>query len=338
MISVVVPAYNAERVLGKCLAALGEQSRAPHEVIVVDDGSTDGTAELARSYGVRVLCQANAGPSAARNAGARAAQGDLLLFTDADCVPAPDWVERMTAAFVDPLVAGVKGVYRTSQEAWVARFVQIEHEDKYDRMRRSPFIDFIDTYAAAYRREVFLSLGGFDESLGGCEDQEFSFRLAERGHRLVLAPDAIVSHRHTDNVFWYARRKWAIGYWKARVTRRHPSKLVQDSRTPQVLKVQMGLVGVGGALLAVGVLLRRARLARWGLNGWAAFGLTTLPFVRKAWPKDQAVALLAPLVLFVRAGALGVGFVLGNLRLLGAPYLRRLGLESRLLRIERSIR
>jgi cellulose synthase/poly-beta-1,6-N-acetylglucosamine synthase-like glycosyltransferase len=338
MISVVVPAYNAKGVLGECLEALGAQSRPPDEVIVVDDGSTDGTDELALGYGVRVLRQANAGPSAARNAGARAAQGDLLLFTDADCVPTPDWVEHMVAPLADSAITGVKGVYRTAQQAWMARFVQIEHEDKYDRMRRSRFIDFVDTYAAGYRRDVFLSAGGFDESLGGCEDQELSFRLAGRGHRFVLAPKAVVYHRHSDNVFWYARRKWAIGYWKAKVTRRHPSKLVQDSRTPQVLKVQMGLVGVGSALLALGTGLRRARLARWGLGCGVVFELTTLPFVRKAWPKDRTVALLAPLLLFVRAGALGAGFVLGNLRLLGSPYLNKLGLEARLLRVERSIR
>jgi glycosyltransferase involved in cell wall biosynthesis len=338
MISVIVPAFNAKAVLGVCLEALGSQTVPPDEVIVVDDGSTDGTAELAQGYGVRLVRQANSGPSAARNAGARAAQGDLLLFTDADCIPAPDWVRRMTVPLADPSIAGVKGVYRTAQQARMARFVQLEHEDKYDIMMRSQFIDFIDTYAAAYRRDVFLSAGGFDESLGGCEDQELSFRLAEGGHRFVLAPDALVYHRHTDNISWYARRKWAIGYWKARVTQRHPSKLVRDSRTPQVIKAQMGLVGVGGGLVALGAVLRRARLARWGLGCWAAFGLTTLPFVRKAWPKNQAVALLSPLFLFIRAGALGAGFVLGNLRLLSAPYLEKLGLESRLLRVERSIR
>jgi GT2 family glycosyltransferase len=335
-ISVIIPAYNAEATLGRCLAALSDQTRSPDEIIVVDDGSTDGTADVASRYAVRVIDQANAGPAAARNAGAQAARGDLLLFTDADCAPAPDWVERMAAAFADPTVVGAKGVYRTTQVEPVARFVQIEYEDKYDRMRGQERVDFIDTYSAGYRRDLFLQAGGFDTTFptASVEDQEFSFRLAQAGHRLVFVPDARVTHIHDRTLAEYARRKFWIGYWKALVTRRYPSKLVHDSHTPQVLKVQMGLAGAGGALLALGAALRlrrsfgslrraqssraqpsrRARLARWGLHCWAAFGLTTLPFVRKAWPKDQAVALSAPLLLFVRAWMLGVGFVLGNLR------------------------
>jgi len=313
-ISVIIPAHNAKATLGLCLDALNKQTRPADEIIVVDDGSTDGTAELAHCYRVRVIRQANAGPAAARNAGAWASQGELLLFTDADCAPAPNWVERIVAPFANPTVAGAKGVYKTSQAAWVARFVQLEYEKKYERMRGQERIDFVDTYSAAYRREVFLSAGGFDESFRYLEDQELSFRLAGRGHRLVFAPDAVVYHRHADSLGWYARKKFTIGYWKAQVTRRHPSKLARDSHTPQVLKVQMGLAGAGGILLASGAALRRARPTRWGLACWVALGLTTLPFVRQAWSNDRAVALLAPLLLFVRAWALGVGFLLGSLR------------------------
>jgi glycosyltransferase involved in cell wall biosynthesis len=315
-ISVIVPAYNAEAILGHCLRALQAQTMPPAEIIVVDDGSSDATAEIASGLGVRVIRQANAGPAAARNAGARAARGDVLLFTDADCAPAPDWVQRMAAPFADPTVAGAKGVYLTAQSEPVARFVQLEYQDKYDRMRGQERIDFIDTYSAAYRRDVFLESGGFDAAFptASVEDQEFSFRLARAGHRLVFAPDACVAHLHDRTLGEYARRKFWIGYWKAQVTRRYPDKLIRDSHTPQVLKAQIGLAAAGGVSLALSILTGRVRFVRWAARLWAIFGLTTFPFVHKAWRQDRTAALLAPGLLFVRAWALGMGFLLGNLR------------------------
>jgi cellulose synthase/poly-beta-1,6-N-acetylglucosamine synthase-like glycosyltransferase len=329
LISVIVPAFNARETLGPCLRALHAQTHPADEIIVVDDGSTDGTAELARRYDVHVIRQANAGPAAARNAGARTASGDLLLFTDADCVPCPDWIARMVNPFADDSVAGAKGVYRSTQTELVSRFVQIEYEDRYDRMSKQDSIDFVDTYSAAYRRELFLESGGFDTTFptASVEDQEFSFRLAEAGHRLVFVPDACVTHTHDRTVTEYIRRKFWIGYWKARVTRRYPSKLVRDSHTPQTLKVQLGLAATGSAFLGLGTILRRSQWARWGLGCWAAFGLSTLPFVQKAWSKDQTVALGSPLLLFVRAWALGAGFFWGNLR--GSKAVDRVGQKRR---------
>jgi len=317
MISVIIPAYNAASTIGHCLEALSAQTCPPDEVIVVDDGSTDGTAQVAKSFGVRVISQPNAGPAAARNRGATAAHGDILLFTDADCIPAPDWVERMVTAFADPGVAGAKGAYLTRQREPVARFVQIEYEDRYDHMRGQPAIDFVDTYSAAYRRDVFVEAGGFDATFptASVEDQEFSFRLAARGHRLVFVPQARVVHIHDRTVGEYARRKFWIGYWKARVMRTHPSKLVHDSHTPQVLKLQMGLAGLGALLIVAGLL--DGRLTLWGLAAWGGLLLSGVPFLVKVWRRDRAVIVVAPLLLFVRAWALGLGFLLGSIRWLG---------------------
>ena len=318
MISVVIPTYNAERTIDSCLDALLQQSveRDCYEIIVVDDGSTDATPAIVASYpSVRLIRQANAGPAVARNRGAQEARGEILLFTDADCVPALDWIERMTAPFQrSEEIVGVKGTYLLRQRALVARFVQLEYEDKYHRMAKYEHIDFIDTYSAGYRRDVFLANGGFDTSFptASVEDQEFSFRLARQGYKMVFVPDAHVYHLgHADTLTKYLRKKFKIGYWKVLVHKRHPGKMLADSHTPQVLKVQLLLAAALAILPVSGVVWHPLWWGAWAVG--CGFVLTTLPFVWRALRKDATVALLAPALLFLRAWALGMGFAIGLL-------------------------
>jgi glycosyltransferase involved in cell wall biosynthesis len=156
-ISVVIPAFNAEATLAGCLQSLAAQ-REPHppfEIIVVDDGSDDGTARIAESFGVRLLRTPHRGAAYARNCGVTHSQGDILLFTDADCEPAPDWMQALSRPFEDPAVAGARGVYRSTQTSLVARFVQYEYWNKYRGLRSGQRIDFVDTYSAGYRKSIF---------------------------------------------------------------------------------------------------------------------------------------------------------------------------------------
>ena len=272
-----------------------------------------------------MIVQPNSGAAAARNAGAEVARGALLLFTDADCAPVADWVAALVAPFTDVRVAGAKGTYLTGQRAVVARFTQLEYEDRYDRMIGAETIDFIDTYSAAYRRDIFLANGGFDTTFlaASVEDQEFSFRLAEKGYRLVFVPPAKVFHRHNNTLSAYTRRKFFIGYWKVLVMRRHPGRAVKDSHTPQALKLQMGLAAVTAAALLVSAW---ASLAGWrvstpalavGLLAALVFGLTAIPFLMKVWHRDRSMTLPAVGLLWVRAFALGAGFALGLIRFRG---------------------
>jgi lipopolysaccharide/colanic/teichoic acid biosynthesis glycosyltransferase/GT2 family glycosyltransferase len=317
--SVIVPAYQAAGTIGLCLDALERQTvaRNQYEIIVVDDGSPDGTAEIARRAGACVVTQPNGGAAAARNSGAKVAQGELLLFTDSDCAPVPGWMAALIAAFDDPRVAGAKGTYLTRQRAIVPRFTQLEYEDRYDRMLGRETIDFIDTYSAAYRPDVFWQNGGFDTSVRYTEDQEFSFRLAEKGYRLVFVPEAQVYHRHNATLRAYIRRKFFIGRWKVLVTRQHPGRLVKDSHTPEALKAQLGLAAgvlVGLAAMLVGSIVT-------GGLWWpglavvlaltAAFLLTAAPFLTKIARRDGALLLPAAGLVGVRALALGTGFASG---------------------------
>lgn len=315
MISVIVPAYNAAGMIADCLTALQAQTvaRADYEIIVVDDGSTDETAVKAQQPGIHLLrCPQNRGAAAARNQGIQAAQGDIICFTDADCVPQPDWIEAVTRPLREnEAMTAVKGTYISHQPQLIARFVQLEYEDKYDGMAGLAEIDFVDTYACAYRRQALWDAGGFDETIAYVEDQELSFRLAAQGCLMVFQPTAVVAHRHSATLRHYARKKFWIGCWKARFIRRYPGRALKDSHTPQILKVQMGLAGL--------MLLTAVAVWLFPFSGWLftaaalLFLLSTFPFCRKAWPKDHAVALAAPFLLLVRALALGFGFAWGTL-------------------------
>ena len=316
--SVIVPVYDGGTTIDRCLDALARQTLPPqrYEVVVVDDGSTDNTRDRAKSHrGVRLLAQVHSGPAAARNLGVEHACGEIVLFTDADCEPLPSWMERLVAPFADPQVVGAKGVYLTRQSELVARFVQAEYEEKYDRMAAQERIDFVDTYAAAYRRDVFVANGGFDVafSKASVEDQELSFRLARQGLKMVFVPEAVVYHwGHARDLAAYIQKKLRIGYWKVTVHRRHPDKLWRDSHTPQTLRVQIVLVGLGVLGLLGGLV--------WHPAFWAAvvagvlFLLTTLRFAARVWRDDRPVAIASPGLLFVRAAALGLGFACGLLR------------------------
>jgi glycosyltransferase involved in cell wall biosynthesis len=317
-VSVVVPAYNAEETVGACLRALlAQDAGEPYEVILVDDGSSDRTAEVAGGFGprVRVVRQANRGAAAARNTGVAAARGEIVLFTDADCEPAPGWAWALIRA-IRSGADGAKGTYRTRQRALAARFVQAEYESKYRRMARMRRIDFVDTYSAAYRRDLFVRSGGFDEGIRNVEDQELSFRLAEAGANLRFAPGAVVYHRHAATLRAYARKKYLIGYWKVAVLARHPGRAVTDSHTPQSQKAQMALFALAGGSLALSVVSGRMRRAAGavGLASAAAFVASTLPFAARLASRDPALAVVTPVMMLVRAAALSAGMAAGLAR------------------------
>jgi cellulose synthase/poly-beta-1,6-N-acetylglucosamine synthase-like glycosyltransferase len=311
-ISIIVPARDASRTIGSCVEALLGQSGCTmaFEVLVVDDGSQDDTAALARQAGAEVVGLSPSGPAAARNRGVEVARGDLLVFTDADCVPDAAWLSRMVAPFDDPDVSATKGTYRTDQRALTARFVQREYESRYRRMSRQNSIDFVDTYAAAFRRAQFFRAGGYDESFpnASVEDQEFSFRYSRIGGRIVFVDDAVVRHLHADTLWKYFRKKVKIAFWKMRVLRRHPDKIISDSHTPVNVKVEMGAaMAMLLALPLVGTFV--GQLAFVAMLGIIL--LSSAPLVLAMARVDGTLGAVAPFYCFVRASALGIGCIAG---------------------------
>jgi GT2 family glycosyltransferase len=206
-VSVVIPTYDRKSQLRRTLEGLAAQTdvNAEFEVIVVSDGSTDGTddylASPAPPLPVLALRQANAGPAAARNRGVEAARGDLVLFVDDDVVPAPDLVAthlRRHASPDDDLV--VIGPMCTPPDQQLSPWVQWEQDmlyKQYDAMNNGEYEatarQFYTGNASVARRHL-REAGGFDPSFRRAEDVELAYRLADRGLKFAFDPDAVVFH------------------------------------------------------------------------------------------------------------------------------------------------
>jgi len=313
--SVIVPAYNAVSTLDGCLNALLNQSisKERYEVIVVDDGSTDRTADQVKNYPVRYLYQKNRGPATARNAGVKEAIGHIVLFTDSDCVPDARWIREMVRPFDDKEVAAVKGAYRTRQKSLTARFSQMEFEERFAMLKKAGIIDMVDTYSAGFRKEIFLKMGGFDISFPAAnnEDTEFSYRMSKLGYRMVFNPDAIVYHlNHPDTIRRYARLKFWRGYWRMVVYKRFPDKMLKDTYTPQTLKLQILFLFLVFACLPFTVLFRPLGLYALFFSA-ILLSVFLLPFTLFAFKKDPFIGAAAPFFLLVRAASLGLGMLRG---------------------------
>ena len=316
--SIIVPTYNAEGTIETCLSAFKNQSipKEDYEVIVVDDGSTDGTADIVKRYPVKYIRQENKGPAAARNNGANHAVGDIILFSDSDCVPDANWVNEMVKPFEDAKVTAVKGAYRNKQKSIVARFAQIEFEERFEMLKKSESIDMVDTYSAGFRKDIFLKMGGFDTSfpVANNEDTELSYRMSRLGLKMVFNPDAIVYHlNHPDSVKRYARLKFWRGYWRMVVYKRFPDKILKDTYTPQTLKLQtLALFGIICSLPAA------ALSPAWGgyfsISAALFFLILSMPFMLLAFKKEPVIALLSPAFLLLRAASIGSGALWGALK------------------------
>jgi glycosyltransferase involved in cell wall biosynthesis len=304
-VSVIVPTYNSQATIKSCLDSLSNQKfEGEYEIIVVDDASTDATASAVSDYPVELLKQDHMGPAAARNLGAKNAGGEILLFTDADCTPEVDWIEKMCTPFEDEQVVGVQGAYKTRQKELVARFVQYEIEERYEIMSKEAQIDFIGSYSAAYRKNVFLGVGGFDTDfpIASGEDTDLSYRLSSTGHKMVFAPDAIVYHEHPTGIVNYLKMKFYRAYWRVNLYRKTPQKTLKDTYTPQVLKLQIALF----YLFVISLFSIIAALL---------FALTTLPLAWQVFRKDKLVGILTPIFVALRTAAFGAGLIYGLLAL-----------------------
>jgi hypothetical protein len=285
-LSVVVPARNAAATLAQCLCAIRNAtavSGVDAELIVSDNGSSDETISIARLHGARVIKVLDAPVAAVRNRGALQALAPLVGFVDADHEVSLGWIESALAALAEPGVAAAGAEYRAPSPAtWVQR--------TYDALRRrSPRrcdVSWLPSGNLVVRRDAFLAVGGFDESLETCEDVDLCRRLLSGGHRVVADP-ALASVHHGDPATLAAVFRGEV--WRGRDNLRVTLRGPRDFRS--VLSALQPLATVLAVLLS---LILIALEPRWTVTTALALGAfviaASVPRALQMWFRRRPMA------------------------------------------------
>jgi len=229
-VSVVVCAYDAADTIDDCLTSLSGLTYPHVEVIVINDGSRDDTATIARRYArVRVIDVPNGGLSAARNVGLASATGEIVAYTDADCRVDADWLTYLVRPMLTSSVAGVGGPnIIPPDDSWVAQCVARAPGGPTHVMLDDRIAEHVPGCNMAFRREALLSVEGFNPVYRRAgDDVDICWRLQARGQRIGFSPSALVWHHHRASVAAYWRQQVGYGEGEAWLDAHHPEKFLR---------------------------------------------------------------------------------------------------------------
>jgi GT2 family glycosyltransferase len=253
-ISVVVAAYNAERTIRECLNAIVALDWPGNmEVIVVDDGSTDRTAEIVSTLPhVKLIRTSNRGGAQATNTAIKAAHHDIVVTVDSDAILAPDWLRKVLPVLEsDPAVAAAGGYAVTGNRDLVGKLMGYDVELRLARMPR--YTDHLYTMNTAFRREALMEIGLFDESMRVAYDPDISRRLIAAGYKLVLVKEATCTHYWRTSLWPYLKQQYSYAYYRLELTRKFGRP--QDSFAGWGMILQAPVTGVALGLAALGPVL-----------------------------------------------------------------------------------
>lgn len=241
--SIIVPTYNRSLFLKKNLECLAEQTipKCDYEIIVVNDGSKDNTDKIAENFGsihtdinFIYLKQKNGGPAKARNIGIKKAKGEIIFFTDDDCVVPVNWVETLADGYLQhPEIAGTGGWYKLSnpQGNLFAKYYEFKMENKKyglatmaQEIKNSDFLKNPagNTSNMSYRKKILDEVGGFDESITypGFDDTDLKKRIMNKKYQLLYIPLWVIN-AHPLRFFDICKRLFNFGRGRYYFSKKH---------------------------------------------------------------------------------------------------------------------
>src|SRR4030095_812632 len=226
-ISVVVCVYNGERTIDSCLASLEKLNYPNYEVIVVNDGSTDRTRQIAENYDyIRLINQENQGLSAARNVGIQAATGEIIAFTDADCMADADWLTYLAARFQSSEFEAVGGPnLPPPDDSFIASCVAVSPGAPAHVLLDDEVAEHIPGCNMAFRREALNAINGFDPIFRAAgDDVDVCWRLQNKGYKIGFSPAAVVWDFRRNTVRDYLKQQRGYGKAETLLFFKHPSR------------------------------------------------------------------------------------------------------------------
>jgi GT2 family glycosyltransferase len=226
-VSVVVCVYNGERTIDDCLASLETLNYPNYEVIVVNDGSTDRTRQIAESHDtICLINQENKGLSEARNVGIRASKGELIAFTDADCIADPDWLTYLVGRFHSSEFAAVGGPNLSPpDDSMMANCVAVSPGAPTHVLLDDEIAEHIPGCNMAFRREALVAIAGFDPIFRAAgDDVDVCWRLQNKGYKIGFSPAAIVWHFRRSTIRDYLKQQRGYGKAETLLFFKHPSR------------------------------------------------------------------------------------------------------------------
>jgi glycosyltransferase involved in cell wall biosynthesis len=214
-VSVAVPVFNGEKFVESCIKSVLSQSYKPYEVIVVDDGSSDSTSEIASRYPVRLVRHdKNMGLAEARNTAICSAKGDIVAFLDVDCVAGGDWLQNIVDNYREHDAVGVGGQGVEVSRKGYANMYRSLHSAQGHGDKKRDDIDTLFGLCSSYKRESLLKIGLYDPIFRtNGEDVDMSLRILKAGGRIVYDPSVVVYHQRTDSIRSFLKTAGKAYYW-----------------------------------------------------------------------------------------------------------------------------
>jgi cellulose synthase/poly-beta-1,6-N-acetylglucosamine synthase-like glycosyltransferase len=282
-VTVVVPVRNGEQTIQQLLESLQklDYDRNKVEVIVVDGNSTDKTQEIVKKYPVNLVVEEKKGLNLARNIGIKCSNGEIVAFTDSDCIVPPDWITKIVENFKDPKVSCVGGSAKALDSDFISQYADnsivrlMPFFTKREELKKvKPFFRHPAGCNMAFRRKVAEEVGYFDENIQyGFDEVEFADRICRAGYKMVLDPDVLVWHKHRSTLKEFLKQNFQYGKGSGLVFKRNRLK---DAVSKWSF---LSIIGFISWLVIVGSLTFLTFTSTSSLFFWLLFGFTGLPLI-----------------------------------------------------------